>query len=131
MSALPTIASMAAPKPPVRRRRRPRRGSLARPVNGGLYRASLLVPLLPLLLLALTLDSPAPLAKPALPGSYDSAATLTLTRDLASTYPDRVPGSAGAIGAAQWFSDQLKPYGLPLTTDTWSERIPGLGSVEL
>jgi hypothetical protein len=122
---------MAAPKPPARRRRRPRRGSLARPVNGGLYRASLLLPVLPLLLLALTLASPGTLAKPALPGSYDTAAALTLTHDLSSDYPDRVPGSAGAIGAARWFSDQLKPYGLPIATDTWTERVPGLGSVKL
>ena len=34
---------MAAPTPSGRRRRRPRRGSLARPVNGRLYRASLLI----------------------------------------------------------------------------------------
>jgi len=122
---------MAAPKSPVRRRRRPRRGSLARPVNGGLYRASLLLPVIPLLLLALTIASPAPLAKPTLPGSYDTAATLTLTHDLSADYPDRVPGSAGAIGAARWFSDQLKPYGLPIHADTWTERVPGLGSVKL
>ncbi len=123
---------MAPPKPPARRRRRPRRGSLARPVNGGLYRASLLLPVLPLLLLALTVASPVPLAKPSLPGSYDSAAALTLTADLSSAYPDRVPGSAGAIGAARWFADQLgEPYGLPVSTDSWSERVPGLGTVTL
>ena len=54
---------MAAPKPPVRRRRRPRRGSLARPVNGSLYRAAFLVAAPALVLLAVTIASPAPLAE--------------------------------------------------------------------
>ena len=31
--------------------------------------------------------------------------------DLAGTYPDRSPGSAGALGAESWFSDQMQRYG--------------------
>src|SRR5262245_18021250 len=116
---------MAAPQPPVRRRRRPRRGSLARPVNGGLYRAVLLVPAVALVLLAFTISSPAPLAKPTLPGAFDTEAALALAHDLASEYPDRVPGTEGAVSAAGWFSQQLEPYGLKTTKTTWRERIPG------
>jgi Peptidase family M28 len=122
---------MAASTLPARRRRRPRRGSLARPVNGRLYRASFLVVALPLLLLAFTVRAPDPLAKPALPGAFDTASALTLARDLANQYPDRAPGSAGAAGAAEWFAEQMRPYGLQTTATTWEDRVPGLGRVEL
>jgi hypothetical protein len=120
-----------ASQPSPRRRRRPRRGSLARPVNGGLYRASFLVAALPLLLLAFTVSTPPTLAKPALPGSFDTASTLTLVRDLSTQFPNRIPGSAGALGAASWFSDQLRPYGLTSATESWTQRVPGLGEVPL
>ncbi len=112
------------------RRRRPRRGSLSRPVNSGLYRASLLVVLLPLLLLAFSIEKPAPLAKPALPGSFDTAAAVALARDLSTAYPNRTPG---AIGPVSWFKSQLPVgiYGLKLHTSSWRERVPGLGRVRL
>jgi hypothetical protein len=84
-----------------------------------------------MLLLAVTLSSPAPLPKPILPASFDTAAALALARDLSTQYPDRIPGSAGGIGAASWFSDQLQPYGLTTTTESWVERIPALGRVPL
>jgi hypothetical protein len=124
---------MAAPTPSGRRRRRPRRGSLARPVNGRLYRASLLIVGVPLLLLAFTVSTPAPLAKPQLPGSFDTASAVALARDLATQYPDRAPGTAGSIGAADWFKNQLplQLYGLKTSTSSWLQRIPGLGKVRL
>jgi hypothetical protein len=124
---------MAGSPPPGRRRRRPRRGSLARPINGRLYRASFLVVGLALVLLAFTVSRPMPLPKPSLPGSFDTEAALALANDLSSQYPDRTPGSAGAIGAWSWFGDQLpqQVYGLRTRTSSWVERIPGLGSVTL
>jgi hypothetical protein len=122
---------MAAPPQPVRRRRRPRRGSLARPVNGALYRASFLLVAVPVILLAFTISTPPTLAKPSLPGSFDVKATLALAGDLSSQYPDRRPGSAGALGAASWFVEQLQPYGLKTSASTWVERVPGLGTVRL
>jgi Peptidase family M28 len=121
---------MAAPQTPVRRRRRPRRGTLARPINGSLYRASFLVAAIPLLLLAFTVAAPAPLARPTLPGAFDGAAALTLATEL-SKYPDRAPGSVGARQAARWFSQQLRPFGLSTTASRWAQRIPGLGRVPL
>jgi hypothetical protein len=103
---------------------------LSRPVNSSLYRASLLVVLLPLLLLAFSVDKPAPLAKPALPGSFDTAAALALAQDLSTAYPNRTPG---AIGPVSWFKSQLPVgiYGLKLLTSSWRERVPGLGRVRL
>ena len=53
----------ATPRPV--RRRRPRRGSLERPVNGRLYRSAFLVLSLPLLILAFSVTRPAPLPAPA------------------------------------------------------------------
>jgi hypothetical protein len=91
------------------------------------------VVLLALVVLAFGVTRPSPLAKPPLPGSFDTASTLALANDLSSQYPDRRPGSAGAIGAWSWFGDQLPPqsYGLAMRTSAWYERIPGLGRVQL
>jgi hypothetical protein len=112
-------------------RRRPRRGSLERPVNGRLYRSAFLVLSLPLLVLAFSVTRPAPLPAPLLPPNFDGHATATLAADFARLYPDRVPGSAGSLGAARWFRDALRPYGLPVASDTWTESVPGLGHVRL
>jgi len=112
-------------------RRRPRRGSLERPVNGRLVRTSLLVLLLPLAIAALTVSRGGPLPAPTLPPSFDGAAAFALTKDLVTRYPSRVPGSANDQGAASWFTTTLAQYGLTAETDAWRERVPGLGSVEL
>ncbi len=105
-------------------RRRPRRGSVERPVNGRLYRASFVVTVLPLLLLAFTTTRPGVLGAPALPPSFDGTGARALADELANRYPDRAPGSAGALGAAGWLRDHFRAFGLPVTTDTWTERLP-------
>jgi hypothetical protein len=111
-------------------RRRPRRGSLERPVNGRLYRSAFLVLSLPLLILAFSVTRPAPLPAPLLPPNFDGPATRALTLEFAAN-ADRTPGTAGALRAAQWFRDELRPYGLPVDSDTWAEDVPGLGRVRL
>jgi hypothetical protein len=121
---------MTATSRPGRRRER-RRGSLERPVNGRLYRSAFLLLSLPLLILAFSVIRTAPLPAPLLPPNFDGPAAATLAADFAKLYPDRVPGSAGSIGAANWFRDALRPYGLPVTTDTWHQSAPGLGRVRL
>jgi hypothetical protein len=100
-------------------------------VNGRLYRGSFLLVSLPLLLLAFTVTRPLPLQKPQLPVAFDQDATLTLARDLATQYPDRIPGSSGALGAAAWFADQLTPFGFSTSKELWRETVPGLGRVQL
>ncbi len=74
-----------------------------------------------------------PLAKPALPGSFDTSSAVALAQDLTTQYPDRAPGSIGAKGAADWFIDQLPPqlYGLKLTRSSWTQNVAGLGRVRL
>jgi hypothetical protein len=121
---------MAMARTPARRRR-PRRGSLERPINGRLYRGSLLILLLPLLILAFSITRPGALPAPLLPPNFDGPATRQLATELSSRYPDRVPGGPGSLSAERWFRDQLAPYGLPVSSDTWRANVPGLGRVRL
>ncbi|MHB8642557.1 MAG: M28 family metallopeptidase [Gaiellaceae bacterium] len=115
----------AAPSP--RPRRRPRRGSLERPVSGRTYRGTWLLVALPLLLAAFTVSRPAPLPQPQLPAEFDTPSAVTLATQLAGSYADRSPGTPGAIGAAQWVSDQLRPYGFVPHTDTFDANVAGRG----
>ena len=121
---------MSAHSPPARRRR-VRRGSLERPVNGRLYRATFLVLVLPLLILAFSVTRPTALPAPLLPPNFDGEATAELATQFSTQFPDRTPGGPGSIRAAQWFHDQLAPYGLPLHTDAWTAAVAGLGRVRL
>jgi Peptidase family M28 len=119
----------ALPPPPARRRPRP--GSLARPVNARLYRGTWLLVALPLLVTAFTVARPGPLPAPALPPVFDGTAATQLARDLSLAHPDRSPGSQGARQAATWLREQLEPYGLSVREDRFEETIPGLGRREL
>src|SRR5215213_4692534 len=116
---------MAASGPPSRRR--PRRGSIERPVSGRLYRGTWLLVGVPLLVAAFSVTRPAALAAPALPPAFDEAAASAAATQLADTYPNRRPGSVGARGAAAWFSRQLDSFGLAVEVDTFDETIVGLG----
>src|SRR5437899_2683333 len=113
--------------PPRQARRRPRRGSLERPVSGRTYRGTWLLVALPLLLAAFTVSRPAPLSKPDLPAAFDLHGTRTLAVELANSYPDRFPGTAGAAEAAAWFTDQLQPYGFRTRADKFQATVPGRG----
>src|SRR5436305_14373052 len=99
-------------------RRRPRPGSIERPVNGRMYRGTWLLVALPLLVAAFSVSRPAPLAAPPLPPAFDPTAVRDLATALARSFPDRSPGSAGATGAAQWVAQQLAPYRPRTRTDT-------------
>jgi hypothetical protein len=96
-----------------------------------MVRGTWLLVALPLLLAAFTITKPPALPPPALPPAFDGAVASQLARELAHDYPDRTPGSAGALGAANWVSDQLELYGYRLQRDRFSAEIPGRGRVEL
>src|SRR6266516_4872994 len=119
------------PTPARASRRRPRRGSLERPVDGRLYRSAFLIGSLPLLILAFSITRPAALPAPLLPPSFDGPATHALAVDFAGKFSARQPGSAGDLGAANWFREQFAADGLAVGADTWRQDVPGLGRVRL
>ena len=49
----------------------------------------------------------------ALPPSFDGPSATALAAELALDYPDREPGSAGALGAADWVKEKLGPLRAP------------------
>jgi hypothetical protein len=116
--------------PPAPERRRPRRGSLERPVNGRLYRGTWLLVGLPLLVLAFSVARPAALQPPGLPAAFDRVTASTIAADLAQRWPVRTPGSAGALGASRWFAEQLTPYGYTVRTEPFTTEVPGRGRVQ-
>jgi hypothetical protein len=116
-----------APPPP--ERRRPRPGSLERPVNGRLYRGTWLFVGLPLLVLAFSVARPAPLQPSPLPPAFDKDTAVTLAAELATHYPNRVAGSSGAAGAARWFREQLHSFGFTVRREAFTATVPGRGRV--
>jgi Peptidase family M28 len=118
---------MAAEAP----RRRPRRGSLERPVSTRIYRAAWLVVAVPLLVAAFSVGDPAPLPEPRLRPFFDESTAVQFSRELASTFPDRSPGSLGAAGAADWVESQLRQYEFTIERQTFTVDIPGRGPEEL
>src|SRR4051794_37057734 len=108
-------------------RRRARPGSVERPVNGRLYRGTWLLVGLPLLVAAFSVARPTPLPRAFLP-EFDGQATKDLAGDLVTLHANRFPGS---LGPADWFRDELKPYGLPVHTERFSAVIPGRGRVQM
>jgi hypothetical protein len=120
---------MAAAQPAPPERRRPRPGSLERPVNGRLYRGTWLLLGLPLLVAAFSVARPVPLPPPPLASGFDGRAATALATDLTEHYPNRFPGTVGATQAAEWFRDQLRAYGFAVRTQPFTAVIPGHGRV--
>ncbi len=119
--------------PPRSARRRPRLGSLERPVSGRLYRGTWLLVGIPLLAAAFSVHKAEPLPAPQfpLPPAFDRFGALELANQLARFYPDRMPGTAGAAGAAAFVRDQLAPYGLKVEPDRFRADLPGHGEETL
>ncbi len=115
---------MTAASPPSERRR-PRPGSLERPVNGRLYRGAWLLVVLPVLLLAFSVSQPPPLMAPGRLTAFNGAAAAAIAHDLTDHYPDRVPGTAGALGAQRWFTEQLAQYGFDVRREPFTATIDG------
>lgn len=113
----------AVPPPPSRR---PRPGSPERPVNARMYRGTWLLLAVPLLLAAFSVARPAPLPAP-FPPAFDTASAETLARELAQFNPQRLSGSPGAAGAADWYREQLQPYGIEVRSQEFTAEVPGYG----
>src|SRR5918994_5923714 len=98
---------MAEP-PPRPTRRRPRRGSVERPVNARTYRGTWLLAGLPLLIAAFSVSRADPLPAPELPPTFDPGAAAVLARELATRFPNRSAGSAEAEDATAWVADRFR-----------------------
>ena len=110
---------------PAHERRRSRPGSLERPINARLYRGTWLLIGLPLLLLAFSVFRPPALGAPDLPPAFDAKHAASLASELASTYPDRTPGTPGARGAASWFRRALRSYGFVVRPERFTATVHG------
>ena len=111
---------------PASERRRPRPGSLERPVNGPLYRGAWLLVVLPaFLLLAFSVSKPPALPLAGQPPAFDGGAASFIANDLAARFPNRVPGTTGARAAQRWFKRQLRPYGFDVQRDTFTATVHG------
>lgn len=113
------------------RRRRPRRGSLQRPVSSRIYRAGFAGVVVALLVAAFTVGRPDPLPEPKLDPSFDEASAVQFASDFARLNPNRTPGSPGAAGASHWVTERLSDYGLKAHRQAFRVQIAGLGEREL
>ncbi len=113
------------PASPASERRRPRPGSLERPVSGRLYRGAWALVAVLLLLLAFSVSRPPGLEQLKNPPAFDGNVAAAIAQDLASTYSNRVPGTLGATGAANWFARELSPYGFTVRRETFTATIRG------
>jgi hypothetical protein len=113
---------MAVPPP-----RRARRGSLARPVSGRIYRAAWIAAAVPLLVAAFSLATPIPLQEPRLPPSFDGTTALQFTQEFVRLNPDRRPGTSGAARAAEWVAARLNDYKFTVQRQEFTADVPGLG----
>src|SRR5215218_7960852 len=121
---------MAALRPPPAPRR-PRPGSLERPVSGRTYRGTALLVAIPLLIAAFTVGRPDELPPSSFPPAFDQQAAVEAARELALQSPFRQPGGGDAVGAANWVAERLRSYGFRVQRDSFEASIPGQGSVPL
>jgi len=122
---------VAAVPPAPQSARRPRPGSVERPVNGRLYRGTWLLVGLPLLVLAFSVARPAALQPPNLPPAFDRADARSLAADLSLRFPGRIPGTTAANAAARWFEGELSPYGYAVQRQPFVADVPGRGRIHL
>jgi hypothetical protein len=122
---------MAPPRRPPAARARPRRRSVEQPINARLVRGTWLLVALPLLLAAFSVGRPQPLPSPALPPAFDATTAGQLAQELARDYPDRSPGSSGALAATDWVRQQFALYGFTPQIERFKALMPDGGRVEL
>jgi hypothetical protein len=121
---------MEAARPP-RRRRRPRRGTVERPINARLVRAASVLVAPALLAVLFSVSATGTLPRPTLEPLFDATAASALATELSTDYPARVPGTPGAAEAALWFGETVSALGFTTEEDRWTEDLPDLGRVEL
>ncbi len=118
---------MAAEAP----RRRPRRGSLERPVSTRIYRAAWLVVVVPVLVAAFSVGRPDALPAPRVQPFFDQTTAVQFAGELVNRHPNRSPGTEGQSEATEWVESQLRGYGFDVERQAFSAEIPGIGIREL
>jgi Peptidase family M28 len=111
--------------------RRPRPGSVDRPVNGRLYRMTALAVPIAVIIAAFAVSEASVLPPPALPPVYDGASAFRLADELSRRIPDRSPGSSGAASAAAWVRSHFTELGLEVESAPFEAVVPGRGEVRL
>ncbi len=96
---------------------------MATMLDGRIYRMSLIIPALALLVLAFSISAqPGGLHSALSPIAFDGAAVNTTMRDLALEYPGRTPGSHSDQRVATEVSDSLAHSGFTVSTDQFAAQ---------
>ncbi len=91
---------------------------MASMLDGRIYRMSLIIPALALLVLAFSISAqPRGLHSPLSPIAFDGATVNSTMRDLALEYPDRTPGARSDQNVATEVSTSLRRNGFAVSTD--------------
>src|ERR1700744_4570758 len=97
--------------------------SMATMLDGRIYRMSLIIPALALLVLAFSISAqPGGLHSALSPFAFDGAAVNSTMRDLALRYPDRTPGSHSDRRVAGTVSRALAKDGFTVSADQFAAR---------
>ncbi len=94
-------------------------------------RVSALIVIPAVLALLFSVSATGTLPRPQLEPLFDQEAAATLTTELSSRFPSRVPGTPESAEAALWFNQTISAFGLEVEEDVWVEDVPELGQVEL
>ena len=121
---------MEAARPPGRRRR-PRRGTVDRPLNARLVRVAFVVVAPAFLALVFSISQTGTLPLPSLAPVFDSTAAAALATELTTIHPSRIPGTVDDENAARWYQETISSFGFTTEEDLWREDLPDLGPVEL
>jgi hypothetical protein len=96
---------------------------MATMLDGRIYRMSLIIPALALLVLAFSISAqPRGLHSALSPIAFDGAAVNSTMRDLALKYPDRTPGSGSDRRVAGRVSRSLAKNGFTVSTDQFAAQ---------
>ena len=108
-------------------RRRPRRGSLERPLSTRIYRVAWLVVAVPLLVAAFSVGRPDSLPNPRVRPFFDRTTAVQFATEFATEFPDRSPGSVGAERAADWVERRFRDYDFVVERQRFTADVPGEG----
>src|SRR6266446_2473807 len=96
-----------------------------------MYRGTWLLVALPLLVAAFSVERPTALPPPQLPATFDGASALSLAQELSRLYPDRSPGTVGALEATRWLIGKMEQFGFKPQVSGFDATIPGRGETLL